>query len=213
MKINRNYYITKITTVFILILICGGMSMLFNYYYRGVFLASERKLPIYSVDTTEKQIALTFDVNWGPDNTKKILDILDKYNVKATFFIIGAWAEDNIDLVKEIHNRGNEIDNHSTNHPDMTKISRDTIIKEVEITDVIIKKLTGESTNIFRCPFGAYNDNVIETLKDINHFCIQWDVDSIDWQEQGADLEYNRVISKVKPGSIILFHNFKIYSR
>ena len=212
MKINKNYYITKIVTVLLLIFICGAMSMLYNYNNIGVFLTSERKLPIYSVNTNEKKIALTFDVNWGQDNTEKILDILDKYNVKATFFIIGAWADDNKGIVKEIHNRGQEIDNHSTNHPDMTKISRDAIIKEVETTDVKIKELTGKSSNIFRCPSGAYNDNVIQTLKDINHFCVQWDVDSIDWQELGADLEYNRVISKVKPGSIILFHTSSKYT-
>ena len=93
---------------------------------------------------------------------------------------MGAWAEDNTDMVKEIYNRGHEIGNHSTKHPDMTKISRDRIIKEVEITDAKIMELTGKGTDIFRCPSGAYNNNVIDTLKDINHYCIQWDVDSID---------------------------------
>jgi peptidoglycan-N-acetylglucosamine deacetylase len=212
MKFNRNYYISKIVAVLVLILICGAMSILFNYDNIGVFSTTERKLPIYSVDTNEKKIALTFDVSWGTDNTEKILDILDKYNVKATFFLVGAWAEDNTDIVKEIHNRGHEIANHSTKHPDMTKITRDRIIKEVEITDAKIRELTGESSNIFRCPSGTYNDNVIETLKDINHYCIQWDVDSIDWKEEGADLEYNRVINKTKPGSIILFHNNAKYT-
>jgi polysaccharide deacetylase family sporulation protein PdaB len=196
----------------LLLLICGTMSIIFNYDGIGVFSNVGRKLPIYSVDTSEKKIALTFDVSWGLDNTEKILQVLEEYNVKATFFLVGAWAEDNTDMVKKIHDRGHEIANHSTKHPDMTKISRERIIKEVEITDAKIMELTGESSNIFRCPSGTYNDNVIETLKDINHYCIQWDVDSIDWKEEGADLEYNRVISKTKPGSIILFHNSAKYT-
>lgn len=212
MKINKSYYITKIVAALALIFICGAMSILFNYDNIGVFLNGQKKLPIYSVGISEKKIALTFDVNWGQDNTEKILDILDKYNVKATFFIIGAWAEDNTNVVKMIHNRGHEIANHSTKHPDMTKISREKIIKEVEITDAKIMELTSENCNVFRCPSGAYDDNVIETLNDINHYCIQWDVDSIDWKEEGADLEYNRVISKTKPGSIILFHNNAKYT-
>ena len=164
----------------LLLLICGSMSIIFNYDSGAVFSNIGRTLPIYSVDTSEKKIALTFDVSWGLDNTEKILQILDEYNVKATFFLVGAWAEDNTDMVKKIHDRGHEIANHSTKHPDMTKISRERIIKEVEITDAKIMELTGESSNIFRCPSGTYNDNVIDTLKEINHYCIQWDVDSID---------------------------------
>ena len=212
MKIYKNYYIKKIMAALALIFICEVMSILFNYDNTGVFLSGQKKLPIYSVGTSDKKIALTFDVNWGKDNTEKILQILDKYNIKATFFLIGEWAIDNPDKVKEIHNRGHEIANHSTKHPDMTKISREKIIKEVEITDAKIMELTGENCNVFRCPSGAYNDNVIETINDINHYCIQWNVDSIDWKEEGADLEYNRVISKTKPGSIILFHNNAKYT-
>jgi polysaccharide deacetylase family sporulation protein PdaB len=212
MRFDKGYYISKIIVGLSLIFVCGIMSILFNYEKIGVFLTYEKKLPIYSVDTKVKNIALTFDVNWGSDNTNKILDTLDQYNVKATFFIVGAWAEDNEEKVKEIYNRGHEIANHSTKHPDLTKVSRDRIIKEVEITDAKIKELTGESSNIFRCPSGSYNDNVIQTLRDINHFCIQWDVDSIDWKEEGADIEYNRVIKRTKPGSIVLFHNNAKYT-
>ena len=180
MKVNKNYYINKIVVALTLIFICGALTIIFNRDNVDVFLTGERKLPIYSVDTNEKKIALTFDVSWGKDNTEKILDILDKYNVKATFFLIGAWMEDNTELVKEIHNRGHELANHSTKHPDMTKISRDRIIKEVEITDSKIREVVGGSSNIFRCPSGAYNDKVIETLKDINYYCIQWDVEGIN---------------------------------
>jgi peptidoglycan/xylan/chitin deacetylase (PgdA/CDA1 family) len=68
-------------------------------------------------------------------------------------------------------------------------------------------KVTGESTKLFRCPSGAYNDLVVETVNSNGYHCIQWDVDSIDWKAQGADNEYDRVMRKVQPGSILLFHN------
>lgn len=175
-------------------------------------LGVKRILPIYYVDTNEKKIALTFDVSWGNDNTEEILNILDKYNIKASFFVIGGWVNENPDKVMEIYKRGHEIGNHSNKHPDMTRITRSRMIEEIDITDAKIRSITGQGTKLFRCPEGTYNDSVVETVLGTGHYCIQWNVDSIDWMEQGADIEYNRVISKVKPGSILLFHNNAVYT-
>ena len=162
----------------------------------GVSLTGKRKLPIYSVDTKEKKIALTFDVNWGNDNTEKILDILDKYNAKATFFVIGKWADDYPEKVKDISKRGHDIGNHTNMHPDMTLISDVKMIDEIQTTDVKLRALTGKETILFRCPSGSYNDRVIDTVEKTNHYCIQWDVDSIDWKSRGAEQEYDRVMKK-----------------
>ncbi|AKN32635.1 polysaccharide deacetylase [Clostridium carboxidivorans P7] len=178
----------------------------------ATFINVNRNLPIYYVDTKDKKIALTFDVSWGTDNTDKILQVLDKYNVKATFFLVGGWIDQYPEKVKSIYEKGHEIGNHSDRHPDMTKISRDKIIEEIDINDSKIRKLTGEGTKLFRCPEGSYNNLVVQTVKDTNHYCIQWDVDSIDWKEEGANLEYERVVKKVKNGSIILFHNNAKYT-
>lgn len=188
------------------------ISTFINYSKTGVFLKTDRKLPIYCVDTKEKKVSLTFDASWGDDKTDKILDILDKYQIKATFFLVGGWVDDYPEKVKELKKRGHEIGNHSTKHPDMTTISRDRMVQEIAITDAKIRELTGEGTILFRCPSGAYNNAVIETVESTNHYCIQWDVDSIDWKGNGADIEYNRVIKKVKPGSILLFHNDAKYT-
>lgn len=168
---------------------------------------AKKVIPIYSVDTKGKNIAISFDTSWGTDYTEKILQILEKYNVKATFFVIGTWADQYPEKVKEIYKTGNEIGNHTNMHPDMRRISQEKIISEIAITDAKIKGLTGEDSKLFRCPSGAYDDKVMKVVESTGHYCIQWDVDSIDWKQEGADLEYNRVISKVKPGSIILFHN------
>lgn len=202
----------KVSLALLLLFSAMVMSVLFNFGEAPVFFKINRKLPIYCVDKKEKVAALTFDENWGNDNTKKILDILNKYKIKGTFFVLGKWADEFPDVVKEIHNSGNEIGNHSNMHPDMTRASQERIKNEIAETDAKIMKLTGNTTNLFRCPGGEYNDLVVQTVENTGHFCIQWDVDSIDWREDGAQVEYNRVINKTKPGSIILFHNNAKYT-
>lgn len=202
----------KVSLALLLLFSAMVMSVLFNFGEAPVFFKINRKLPIYCVDKKEKVAALTFDENWGNDNTKKILDILNKYKIKGTFFVLGKWADEFPDVVKEIHNSGNEIGNHSNMHPDMTRASQERIKNEIAETDAKIMKLTGNTTNLFRCPSGEYNDLVVQTVENTGHFCIQWDVDSIDWREDGAQVEYNRVINKTKPGSIILFHNNAKYT-
>jgi polysaccharide deacetylase family sporulation protein PdaB len=202
----------KILIVFSLLFVGAASSVFMNYRNTTAFIKIDRSLPIYCIDTKEKKIALSFDVSWGEDNTEKILETLDKYNVKATFFIVGGWIDQYPDKLKEIYKRGHEIGNHSNKHPDMTKLSREKIIQDIDIADAKIMQVTGEDTKLFRCPSGSYNDTVIKTVKETGHYCVQWDVDSVDWREEGADLEYSRVISNTKPGSILLFHNNAKYT-
>ena len=205
--------IKKIFMVSVLLLIAIGISLFTNYGYKGAFTVLNRKLPIYSVDTKEKKLAITFDVSLGEnDYTEKILDLLDKYNVKATFFVVGDWVDRNPDKLKELCRRGHEIGNHSNRHPDMTKISREKIIEDININEAKIRSITGSGTKLFRCPGGAYDDSVINTVEKSGYYCIQWNVDSVDWKEQGADIEYRRIIKNIKPGSILLFHNSAKYT-
>ena len=189
------------------------LTVMVTYVYfnnPAVFTFSTQKsLPVYRVDTEEKKIAITFDVNWGKDYTKQILDILDKYDSKASFFLIGKWidySEENIGLVKEMNNRGHEVANHSNIHPDFTKIDRDRIVRELEITDSKIYEVTNKRSKLFRFPKGEYNENSVEIIKGLGYIPIQWDVDSIDWKEEGLEIEYKRVQSKLQSGSIVLFH-------
>ena len=184
----------------------------YNLKTKGVILGEQRKLPIYSVDTKEKKIAISFDASWGEDRTDDILKILDNYNAKATFFIVGAWIDQYPDKLKNMYERGHEIGNHSNRHPIMTTISKERMIEEIAVTDAKIMSITGQGTTLFRCPSGEYNNLVIETVEATNHYCIQWDVDSIDWKEQGAEIEYNRIVKKTKAGSILLFHNDAKYT-
>jgi len=167
-------------TAVLLVLSCICLSLGINYKEGVTFFKMSRKIPIYSVATSEKKVAITFDTNWGKDNTKEILGILEKYNVKATFFIIGKWADEFPDQVKQIYLEGHEIGNHSYIHPDMTLLSTDRIKNEIRTTDEKIFEITGQTSKIFRCPEGNYNDLVLKTIEADGKYSIQWDVDSID---------------------------------
>lgn len=172
--------------------------------------------PIYSVDTDKKYAAITFDVNWAEkENLPCILDVLDKYNVKGTFFIMGGWinySDDNVEKLKDIAGRGHEIGNHSYMHPSFSKISEQKMEEEIRKTDEVIKKYTGKDTVLFRFPSGDYNNSAVKKVLGSNHYPIQWDADSVDWKELGAEIEYNRVMKKVHPGAILLFHNNAKYT-
>lgn len=167
----------------------------------------DRALPIYCVNTDEKKIAISFDAAWGDQYTKGILDVLDKYNVKSTFFLVGFWVDKYPDMVKKIHEKGHDIGNHSSTHPHMSKLSAGQIAQELNETGGKIQKITDVKPILFRPPFGDYNNQLIETAKSNGYYTIQWDVDSLDWKELGTQPVVDRVTRNIKKGSIVLFHN------
>lgn len=162
--------------------------------------------PINRVYTKEKKVALTFDVAWGSENIEEILEILDKHNAKATFFLVGSWVDDNEDLVKEIHNRGHEIGNHSNTHSSFPDISNEEKIEEITLTAKKIEYLIGEKVNLFRPPFGKVDKDTMNTCKSLGYYTIKWDVDSGDWKNIGSSHVIDRVSKYTSSGSIILFH-------
>jgi len=173
----------------------------------AAYFLNVKKLPIYSVETQENKLAISFDAAWGADKTTEIMNICDSYNIKATFFLVGFWAEKYPEKVKEIYNRGFEIGIHSNTHPDMTKLTRKEIKEELTVNINIIQNITGEKPNLFRPPYGYYNNNLIEACEELGLFCIEWSVDSLDWKGLSASEISGRVSSKVEKGSIVLFHN------
>lgn len=166
-----------------------------------------RKVPIYAVETSENKVAISFDAAWGSDKTERIMETLKEYNVNATFFLVGFWAEENAELVKKIDESGFEIGLHSNTHPDMTKLSKSQMKLELETNQNILKNITGKTYTLFRPPFGAYNDVLISTCEEMNITTIQWDVDSLDWKGLTGGEIANRILAKTKKGSIILCHN------
>ena len=173
-----------------------------------VFFGYNTKLvPVYSVETDKKQVAISFDASWGADKTEKIMQTLEEYNAGATFFLVGFWVDKYPDIVKKINENGFEIGSHSNTHPDLTKLSRDAVKMEISTCNEMIEKITNKKVELFRAPFGAYNNTVIEVSNELNLISIQWDVDSLDWKGISAKEITTRIVNNVKNGSIILCHN------
>ena len=174
--------------------------------------ATTRLLPIYCVQRDAKVAALSFDAAWGNEDTAQLIEILGRYNVKATFFVVGDWVDKYPDSVKQLADAGHEIMNHSNDHAHFSKLSSDEIRSNVEACNDKIESLTGVRPTLFRAPYGEYDDNVIATLNSMGMHTIQWDVDSLDWKELSASEIPERVVSRVSPGSIVLFHNAALHT-
>lgn len=166
-----------------------------------------RLVPIYSVDTEEKQVAISFDAAWGADKTEEIIEVLKEYNASATFFLVGFWVDKYPEMVKAIDEAGLEIGTHSNTHPDMAKLDYETIKSELEISMSKITSLINKDIKVFRPPYGSYNNTLLTTCDELGLKAIQWDVDSLDWKGLSAGEVTNRVMQKAKNGSIILMHN------
>ena len=175
---------------------------------------TERKLPIYCVQTEEPKVSVSFDAAWGADDTDELLRILAENDVKATFFLCGYWVEKYPEEVKKIAEAGHDLGNHSATHPHMSQLTTEQIAEELQKCHQNVKELTGVEMNLFRPPFGEYDNEVIETAKQNGYYTIQWDIDSLDWKEQGAEAEINQVLNHkhLGNGSIILFHNDAKYT-
>lgn len=174
----------------------------------SAFAGSDTKLPIYCVETEEKKIAISFDAAWGNDDTETLISILSDYNVPATFFVVGAWVDKYPESVKQLSDAGHRVENHSNTHPYMTKLSGEQILNEIECCNQKIASVTGRTPTLIRPPYGDYDNHVVETVEQAGMYCIQWDVDSLDWKANATPESIcKRVTSKVKNGSIVLFHN------
>ena len=170
-----------------------------------------RELPVYNVDTEEKVLSISFDAAWGRANTEGILNILDQYDVKTTFFLVGFWAEKHPDLVAERVARGHEIGNHSATHPHMAQLSQAQIREELRQCSELVRSITGKPTTLFRPPYGEYNDSVVRVSREEGYECVQWNVDSLDWKNISAQDMVSRCTKRVNPGDIVLFHNDSKY--
>ena len=172
------------------------------------FASSNRKLPIYCVETDKKQIAISFDAAWGNDDTETLINILKEYDAVATFFVVGAWVDKYPESVKQLNDAGHQIMNHSNTHPYMTKIDATQKLNEINSCNQKIAEITGVTPTLFRPPYGDYDNATIEAVESLGMYTIQWDVDSLDWKDNAtADSICKRVTSKVQNGSIVLFHN------
>lgn len=158
------------------------------------------------IDKSKKMIALTFDD--GPNyNTSKIIDVLNKYDIKATFFVLGSRAINNKDILKKMVDSGMEIGNHTYNHLLLTKYDEDKIRSEIEDTSDVIYSATKKRPKLLRPSYGSVNNKI---KKVANMPIIIWDIDTLDWKYHNSKRITSRVVNKVRDGDIILMHD--IYS-
>ena len=200
----------KRAAAYIALLFCAiGILALGSVQTADVYQdGGDKKLPIYSVDKgEEKVVSLTFDAAWDDADTDILIGILKKYNVPATFFMVGSWVEKYPESVKKFANAGHEIMNHSDTHPHIDQLSDVKIREEIKGCNDKIEAVTGVRPTLFRGPYGEYNNTVIDEAQAQGMLTLQWDVDSLDWKNLSAEDIVERVVSRVQPGSIMLFHN------
>lgn len=201
----------KLVPVLALCLLMGLSAAYMSALGGSVSVVSgKRELPIYSVKREDKVISISFDAAWGGDKTLGILDLLDEYDVKTTFFLVDIWTQKYPELVREIAARGHEIGNHSTSHPQMSRLSEAQIKSELNTQADNVQAITGVRPVLFRPPYGDYNNRVIATARAQGYTPIQWSVDSLDWKNRGVQEIVTRA-TKVNNGDIVLFHNDSQY--
>ena len=169
--------------------------------------ATQRQLPVYSVQRSDKLLAISFDAAWGNEDTQQLIDILNDHGINTTFFVVGDWVEKYPESVKALADAGNEVMSHSSHHDHFSKLSREQIQADLKACNDRIAAITGVSPCLFRCPYGEYDDHVILAVREMGMEPIQWSVDSLDWKGLSAQEITRRVLDSVSPGSIVLFHN------
>lgn len=183
------------------------LSIIIPLIFKAATVTAPGKLyPIYRVDTDEKVVALGINCAWEDDDTDEFLRVLKEKNVRATFFVTGEFVQRCENAVLRISNAGHEVGNHSDSHPDMQKLGKEEIVREITSAERKIQKVTGIKPTLFRAPSGSYNTTLIQTANELGYHAVQWDCDTIDWKGYTADVMLEKVMKKLQNGSILLLH-------
>ena len=194
------------------VLVLGALALLALTFAMPVVktvFGAEKQLPIYSVETEEKVVAITFDAAWGAEDTDVLIEILAEYDCRATFFICGYWVTKYPDAVKKFHEAGHDIANHGDTHAHVASLNFQQNVEEIAAAHTRVLGLIGVEMDLYRPPYGEYNNTVLEAAKSLNYHTIQWDVDSLDWKRPTPEAMADRVMNHkdLRNGSILLFHN------
>ena len=168
----------------------------------------EEDIVIYNYKNSENMIALTFDDGPHPRQTRQILDILDEYGIKATFFVVGINIDNYGEALDEIVARGHEIGNHTYTHKTVNNLDYDSLKKEIQDCEAKILEKTHIKTNLMRPPEGMIDTSVMEIARELDYKVILWDLDTRDWAHTSAQDISNHITSKIRSGDIILMHDY-----
>ena len=209
--VKKNLLLTGVCGLLILF---GSISMA-RENFEVINPTSDHILPIYSVETEKKVVSMTFDSAWGDEDLDEVLKILQKHEVKATFFVTGDWVSKYPEAIQKLDQAGHDIGSHGDNHKHMTRLSETENLQELKGCFDKIKSVTGKEIDLFRAPYGDYNEALVQTAKKAGYYTIQWDVDSLDWKDYGADNIVKTVVEhkNLQNGSILLLHNGAKYTK
>lgn len=169
--------------------------------------ANSKELPVYSVKTEEKKVALTINCAWNADDIDVILKTLQDNNVQVTFFMVGDWVQKYKEDVKKISDANQEIGNHSLTHPHVNKLTYEDNVKQILECSKMIEEITNKKVTLYRAPYGEYNNTVVKAARENNHQIIQWSIDTLDYNSLTGTEMWKRIKDKLAPGGIVLMHN------
>jgi len=173
----------------------------------GWVTADGSKEELYrSAGENGKGVSLMFNVYEGTEIVYRLLDTLKEYEVKATFFIGGCWADDNVQCLKDIHTNGHEIGNHGYFHKDHTKLSLADNKKEISACNKFIQLAIGKKVTLFAPPSGAYSNDTLSAVRSLGMKTVLWSKDTIDWRDKNTEIIYTRATKNVVKGDFILMH-------
>lgn len=197
----KNHYVNFLIVLMLLVVascaVLGVNMITTSSVINGVY---------YSGNEDSNKISLMINVYWGTEYLDGMLEILDKYDVKTTFFVGGTWAVKESDMLEKIYESGHEIGNHGYSHKDQDKLSREQNQKEILMTHNIVDELLGFEMNLFAPPSGAYSKTTVEVASELGYQTIMWTRDTIDWRDKDADLIYSRAVKNAKGGDLVLMH-------
>lgn len=199
----------KIFTIFTnltLLLVITGVSLIGYFSGNAQAVIYENTNLYYGGNEESGAIGLTFNVYESTENVLSILDILDEYEAKATFFIGGSWADDNVDCVREIFNRGHEMGSHGYFHKDHSKMSYDANLEEIRPSVKLLEMICGQKIKLFAPPSGAFSENTLSACAFLDMKVIMWSRDTIDWRDDNEELIFSRATDELKAGEFILMH-------
>lgn len=151
--------------------------------------------------------SLTFDDGPDPVNTPLLLNLLNQYKAKATFFLVGKQLEKYPDIAKQIIAEGHEVGNHTYSHPDLRKLDDQQLYEELYTMDPMLQSVTGQQPVLFRPPYLYYNDNVLKAAKQLGYKIVLCSIDSYDYKDPGVSKIANNVLTDLKQDDIVLMHD------
>ncbi len=161
---------------------------------------------VFRRGTAQDGVSLMFNVYWGTETVYEILDVLDEYGAKATFFLGGCWADDNTDCVKEIAKRGQEVGSHGYFHREHDKLSYEENEGEIRASVDYLARVSGAEIKLFAPPSGAYNDETVNAAESLGLKTVLWSRDTVDWRDKDEELCFSRATKDVAGGELILMH-------